>query len=314
MNMCSTVSTLLLTKRSQRFFGIACRSISTIRGGLAAQRLLAGLLLLQLALAGPAIAGTVITANLPANTAIVNISGTQDGAASYNGDQSLWYHPFNTVGTLLEYTVQAGTYGFRVVNPADAAQLFPALTTLQTNQIFTAWTYNSPWVEDYLVFDSAAATNFSLPQIFDGDPEWPPYSNPAAAYNATITNGTYDQIRVGPLGRDSTNIVNSYTFTNTETLIFVVPDYYLGDNSGGVSVLIAPAAPVTQPLLTVSESQGLVALAWTTKAVGFSLQSCTDLMVPGWINVTNTPVIQNTNYVVTVPADLSYRFFRLIHY
>ena len=54
----------------------------------------------------PALAGTVITANLPANTAIVNISGTQDGAASYNGDQSLWYHPFSTVGTLLEYTVQ----------------------------------------------------------------------------------------------------------------------------------------------------------------------------------------------------------------
>lgn len=36
-------------------------------------------------------AGTVITSNLPPNTAIINISGTADGAAAFNGDQSLWY-------------------------------------------------------------------------------------------------------------------------------------------------------------------------------------------------------------------------------
>src|ERR1700743_2432208 len=73
-------------------------------------------------------AGTVITANLPAYTAIVNIDGRADGAASYNGDQSLWFQPFNTGSTLLEYTIQPGTYVFRAINPADAAKLFPALT------------------------------------------------------------------------------------------------------------------------------------------------------------------------------------------
>jgi hypothetical protein len=28
----------------------------------------------------------------------------------------------------------------------------------------SAWTYNSPWLKDYPVFDGAAATNSSIPQ------------------------------------------------------------------------------------------------------------------------------------------------------
>src|SRR2546423_793777 len=118
-------------------------------------------------------AGTVITNNLPADTAIINISGTQDGAASYNSDQSLWYHPFYTAGAtkLVKYTVSPGTYNFRAINPADAATYFPALISAQISQIFTAWTYNSPWILDYLVFDAAAETNFSIPQLFDGSPD-----------------------------------------------------------------------------------------------------------------------------------------------
>src|SRR4029079_14321157 len=87
--------------------------------------------------------GTVITTNLPENTAIININARQDGAATYNGDQSLWYHPFFTgVATqLVAYAVSPGTYSFRAINPADAARDFPGLTPDQTNQIFTAWTY-----------------------------------------------------------------------------------------------------------------------------------------------------------------------------
>jgi hypothetical protein len=260
--------------------------------------------------AGPELfGGTVITTNLPANTAIINIDARADGAASYNGDQSLWYHPFNTGGSLLEYTPQAGTYSFRVVDPADAARLFPALTSAQTNQIFAAWTYNSPWIENYLVFDSAAATNYSIAQIFDGDPEWPPYTNPTDAYNATITNGTYNQIRIGPLGRDSTNIVYSYTFTISETLIFVVPDYGLSDNAGGVSVLVSPTN--LTPTLTIVGGADTTTLLWTTSAIGFVLVGSTNLEPAFWSNVTNQPAISNSDYSVTLPLDPRTRFFRL---
>jgi len=212
------------------------------------KHLLLGGFLAASSLAVPA--GTVLTANLPANTAIINISGTQDGAATYNGDQSLWYHPFYTGGTthLLTYTVAPGTYFFRALNPVDAAHLFPALTAGQTNQIFTAWTYNSPWTLDYLVFDSAAATNYALPQLFDGSPELV-YGSADAAYQASLTNGFNNLIRVGPLGRNSPLLTTTYTFTNATTLIFVIPDYALSDNNGGVSVLISPALFSTTNLL-----------------------------------------------------------------
>src|SRR5262245_36382413 len=90
-------------------------------------------------LAGTANCGTVITTNLPPNTAIVNIDGKQDGVATFsgtNGDQ--WYHPFFTGGAtgLLQYTIQPGTYSFALTNPTLAATAFPALTGAQLGQIF----------------------------------------------------------------------------------------------------------------------------------------------------------------------------------
>jgi len=206
----------------------------------------------------------VITTNLPENTAIININARQDGAATYNGDQSLWYHPFFTGGAtqVVEYAVSPGTYSFRAINPADAARDFPGLTPDQTNQIFTAWTYNSPWILDYLVFDAAAETNFSLPQIFDGSPE-SAYSNPDAAYQASLTNGYNDAIRIGPLGRDSSEYANTYTFQNPARLIFVIPDAGLFDNSGGVSVLVSPASVQTNLLLNPGAELGSLT-NWTS--------------------------------------------------
>src|SRR5664279_4440073 len=102
-------------------------------------------------IAANAVAGTIITTNLPPNFAIVNINAREDGSDLLN--QALWRSPFNTTGAgnLLKYPIQAGTYRLRVINPADAAALFPALTSAQTNQIYQSWTYNSPWITDYLV-------------------------------------------------------------------------------------------------------------------------------------------------------------------
>lgn len=274
-------------------------------------------------LSRPALAGTIITANLPANDVIINISGTQDGSADYSGaNQAFWYEPFSTLGaaSLLEYTMQPGTFGFRVIDPADAAQMFPSLTSTQLSQMYTAWTFNSPWVTDYLVFDSSAATNSSVYQLFDGafsntnGVNWLTYSDAAAAYAGAITNGFYNLIRPGPAGRSGTNYITSYTFRTAETLIFAVPDYDLGDNSGGVSVLIAPAAPIVPPLLAVSGSQGLVMLSWPTNANGFFLEVNSNLVATGWNTVTNIPAILNTNYVVTLPADFNHRLFRLYYY
>ena len=212
------------------------------------------ILLFAAGLGSETFAGTIITSNLPPNVAIINIDARADGSAYFNSDQSLFYQPFNAGGAaqLLTYGVAPGSYTFRVINPADAAQMFPALTSDQTNEIYTAWTFNSPWVTDYLVFDGSAATNISTPQLFDGafsnlkggDVNFILYPDPNSAYIGAITNRFYNLIRTAATGgRNSTNDITSYTFTSSNTLIFAVPDPGLGDNAGGVSVLVAPQPP-----------------------------------------------------------------------
>ena len=189
----------------------------------------------------PAFGGSIITANLPAGTTIVNIDAQHDGSASYNGDLSLWYSPFGNNGGLPQLTLAPGTYTFRVINPADAALTYPALTGAQTSQMFTAWTYNSPWIEDYLVFDSSALSSSSVPQLFDGGSSPSSFGDAASAYNDSVTHGYNTRLRIGPLGRASTTFAATYTLATTTTLVFVIPDPGVYDNGGGVSVVVAPA-------------------------------------------------------------------------
>jgi hypothetical protein len=266
--------------------------------------------------------GTVITTNLPSNMAIINIDARADGSGIYNGDQSLWYQPFNTSGTLPEYTVPAGIYNFRVISPSDAARLFPALTSQQTNQIYTGWTFNSPWTTDYLVFDSAAATNNAIPQLFDGafsntnggPATWHFYATATDAYNAAISNGFAGLIRTGASGgRDSTNFSAAYTFTSTAKLIFVISDNGLGDNAGGVSVLVSPAVGPVGPLLTIEGvSPNTVRLLWPANNPAFNLQVNTNSATTNWTAASPLPIVLGTNNVVTNTASGGQKFYRLI--
>lgn len=186
-------------------------------------------------------AGFVITSNLPNGSAIIGISGTADGAASFSGPgQDDWYQPFNTSNQLVEYTFQPGTYSFRVINSTDAASLFPSLTTAQLSQIGpSGWTFNSPWITQYMAWDSSAATNSTEHQLFAGSVSPNTFSNAAQAYADAIAGGYFDTIVTGS-GRNTGTVQSSYTFTSTETLIFAIPDYFLPDNGGLVSVLVTP--------------------------------------------------------------------------
>jgi hypothetical protein len=246
-------------------------------------------------------AGPIITNNLPGGTAIVNISATQSGAASHTGDWSLWYSPFFTGGAagLLQYTVQAGTYDFRVIDGSDAAQLFPALTAADTNDIFTAWNSQlsaSPrWHVRYLVFPGGAAQDSSVACIINlGQPG--EFYSAVDAYNAAATN---DYFR------------STYTFTNSQTLIFAISDSYLADNASGQSVLVTPV-PTNPPVLTIllaSNHPPTLTFQWSTSAAGYILQESLDLQA-AWTNTTNVPAITGTNYSVTLAANRA-MFFRL---
>ena len=214
------------------------------------KRLCVSLLLLG---AGLAQAGNVITTGLPAGSMIVNIDARADGSASYSGPgQAFWYQPTMTAPSI---TLGPGSYTFTIMDPADAHAALPGLDNSQLAQIYTAWTFNSPWSEDYLVFDSAALTNGSIAQLFDGglapgDPATNTYGSAQLAYDGTKADGFNSLIRVSPLGRGGglADYQAQLTLTSTTTLVFVVPDYALGDNTGGVSVLVT-AVPEPSTLL-----------------------------------------------------------------
>jgi hypothetical protein len=189
-------------------------------------------------------AGTLINTNLPAGTNIVNINATVDGAAGYSSGQAFWYQPINGVAL----TLPAGTYQFRIIDPTDAAAAYPLLTAPQLSEIYTGWTYNSPWIENYLVFNSTATTDNLESQIFDGgtDPTGTSYASAQLAYDGTVSNGYFDKIRPAPPGRSGTlptDFVSTWTFNTTANLIFVLPDNGLSDNTGGVSVVVTSAVP-----------------------------------------------------------------------
>ncbi len=216
------------------------------------QTKLARTIVAAMALAGTAsFAGTIINTNLPAGDTIVNIAGTTDGAATFSGpNQDLWYQPFNSTNSLLEVTLQPGTYTFRLIDATDAATMFPSLTGSQLAEIGGgAWTFNSPWTTDYMVFDSSAASNPNESQLFSGaiNASGTTFGDAASAYSAAISGGYFDQIVING-GRYTGTTVNQFTISGSpETLIFAVPDYFLPDNNGIDSVLISPASSAPEP-------------------------------------------------------------------
>jgi hypothetical protein len=69
--------------------------------------------------------------------------------------------------------------------------------------------------------------------------------------------------------------------------------------------------PVTGPQLTVQQSGSSIQIAWTNDVVAYTLQATSDLTAPSWQTVTEVPVVNGNQSVVTVPISGTARFFRL---
>jgi hypothetical protein len=150
---------------------------------------------------------------LGSRSAVINISATEYGAQP-GPSQSYWYSPFTQDGgPLLEYTVQAGTYTFRIVTPSA-----------NPNATYTGWSFNqndsNAWVTHYLVFTT---TNMAVDLFQGANPLGVDagYANAAAAFEGAVTAG---------------DRITYWYFPEATTLIFAVADYALTDNLDGVSV------------------------------------------------------------------------------
>lgn len=108
------------------------------------------------------------------------------------------------------------------------------------------------------------------------------------------------------------------SFNTTQKFDNVVIHYFKPPVTGGdygpifmADNLVATPVP-PPPVLRLSFIANQIVIAWPTNAAGFSLQSNTNLANGnGWSAVTNTPMVVDVNYDVTLPLSVREIFFRL---
>jgi uncharacterized repeat protein (TIGR03803 family) len=83
-----------------------------------------------------------------------------------------------------------------------------------------------------------------------------------------------------------------------------------GGNLGAGTVFSLSLPP---PQLTITHSGANVILTWPTNAVGYTLQSTTNLVSPAeWATNSHTPVVINGQNSITSPIFGARQFYRLI--
>jgi hypothetical protein len=152
-----------------------------------------------------------------AHATVVNVNARVSGAQPgpfVNGSYSFWHDPFNTV----PLSLAAGAYDFQIVDPAT-----------DSSALYTAWSYNSPFITNYLVFLSTDPTH----ELFDGAVSDSVLRFSAqAAFDATVA-----------AGKEKT----TFSFADPVTLLFAIPDNIVGDNQAGISISVLPASPTAAP-------------------------------------------------------------------
>jgi hypothetical protein len=102
------------------------------------------------------------------------------------------------------------------------------------------------------------------------------------------------------------------SLTNNNTLTFSVgsdvPATQETSLRPQLAVLAVTRAASLIPTLALAKNGQLT---WLTNALGFALESSTNLVVGGWNPVTNQPAISSNQYLLNVNLTDSQRFYRL---
>lgn len=91
----------------------------------------------------------------------------------------------------------------------------------------------------------------------------------------------------------------------------------VGEQTGGDYRLVGGfwgivLQPKPEPALRITRASSALMISWPGTAAGFQLQETLSLASPiSWDAVTQTPVLVNGEYTVTVPATASATFYRL---
>jgi hypothetical protein len=111
---------------------------------------------------------------------------------------------------------------------------------------------------------------------------------------------------VGSWTSGDVNVGNPYSLTEIITI-------QVSSAAGASYNLDATLYASPVPVLAIIRSGGNVVLTWPTNAAGFTLQSTTNLASSVWSTNLPSPVVVNTNKVVTNAISGTQKFYRLSH-
>ena len=153
------------------------------------------------------------------SSGVININATVSGITKANGDyaDSTPVNPYQEI-------FPSGTYTASITSPATSP--------LQAS--YGGWSFdiNTPTTPTYLEDFAAFNDNGGSPLM----------SSPVIEYQSSMNYLTAAQALAAAAGWTETFVI-----TASETLDFVVPDNYLTDNSGGVSVAITRIGAAPEP-------------------------------------------------------------------
>jgi hypothetical protein len=277
-------------------------------------------------------AGVMIRASLDANAANAFIAVTPSNGVSFQYRSSTGGNSANnaTPGLTAPHWVRlvrsGNTFtGYRSLNGVNWTQQGTPVTIAMSSVVYAglAVTSHDSSTACMATFDNVTLpgwTNWTLPLAptgLSGIAEngqavltWLASSN-ATSYNVkrSTTNGGAYTIAANVTATNYTDV----GLTNGTTYYYVASAL----NPAGESANSAPASvtPQAPPYLNIAHTGTELTLAWPAGATGFMLQSCTNLVIGGWINVDGpAPDLVQGEWRITLPVseDTPSIFYRLV--
>jgi Immunoglobulin domain len=187
----------------------------------------------------------------------------------------------------------AGQFNLGVYKTTSAPIVWAANTFVEGQTIFIVCRYN---------FNVTSASDDTVDMWINPDPSSFGAVSPPAPTLSTVASGA--------------DIPNIDQFAFRQNTAANTPAAITWDELrvGTGWDVVTPPAPPAAPSLSITLSSASVIVAWpTNNSAGFSLQSEAGFTDPdGWTPVGTLPVINGTNYTVTVGHSGSQKLFRLI--
>src|SRR5205823_6914349 len=137
-------------------------------------------------------------------------------------------------------------------------------------------------------------------------------------YGTTDEGGSPGEGTVFSVNTDGTGLTTMHTFTFGDGAIhysglFLSGNKLFGTTYGGGSSAAGTVFRISLPAppLTISRSGASVILTWATNPAGFTLQSTTNVVSPGWNTVSPEPILFNEQNLVVHDVSGTRQFYRL---